>query len=254
MNKIKSTLVNSVFLMFFFSCTSLNDEVKEYGAIKDDIETIYQDIANGTKNEEDGIAEISKLDEELETFDIEVIEQYFKEEEIRQEIERKNKEYKRQFKIDSTKQARLDQRKAHELKLLEEKKAREEEARQKAEEIERKREVAAMIAAEEQADRNAYIEELNEKGYFLVEFDAEYYEVNLKEWNDWKKSQDYDTAEAFTKYREMFDSMGYEKANKLANSMYRTVSKKIAMEGITYKAIEGIKVYDLLTTGDTKFD
>ena len=122
MNKIKCLLVNSFMLMFFLSCTSLNDEVKEYGAIKDDIETIYQDIANGKKNEEDGIAEISMLNEKLETFDIEVIKQYIKEEEIRQEIERKNREYKRQFKIDSTKQARLDQKKARELKLLEQKK------------------------------------------------------------------------------------------------------------------------------------
>lgn len=240
--------------MALISCTSLDEQVKDYATVKSNIDLIYNEISAGTKKQEVGVAEILVLNQELESFDLEVIEQYNREEEIREEIERKNREFRQQFRADSIQQARLDQRKAHESKMLEAKKAREEEARIKAEQLQQRREVAAMIAAEEEADRNAYVEELHEKGFFLVEFDGEYFEVNQKEWNEWKKSQDYDSAEAFAKYREMFSSMGYEKANELANSMYRTVSKKIAMEGITYKAVEGIKVYNLLTTGETKFD
>lgn len=253
MKKIKSLIISAV-LMSSISCTSLDERVKEYAAVKQNIDLIYDDISAGRKTQEVGVAEISELNEDLESFDPEVVEQFYKEEEIRKEIERKNRKYKEQFRIDSIKQARLDQKKAHELKLLEVKKTREEEARLRAEELERKREVAAMIAAEEEAEWNAHLEELEKKGFFVVEFDGEYYEVNRKEWNEWKESQEYDSAEGFEKYREMFASMGYEKANELANSLYRTVSKKIAMEGITYKAIEGIKVYNLLTTGETKFD
>lgn len=254
MNKIECLLVISTLLISLNGCTSFDEQVKDYAAVKQNIDLIYDDISAGRKTQEVGVAEISELNEELESFDPEVVQQFYKEEEIRKEIERKNRKYKEQFRRDSIEQARIDQREAHELKMLEAKKAREEEARLKAEELQQRKEVAAMIAAEEEADRNAYIKELKEKGFFLVEFDGETYEVNHKEWNEWKESQDYDSAGGFEKYKVMFASMGYEKANELANSLYRTVSKKIAMEGITYKAIEGIKVYNLLTTGETKFE
>lgn len=254
MKKINYLLSLSLMLLFFFSCTSLDDQVKEYAAVKNEINQVYTDISTGEKDEEMGISEISELKEKLEAFDPEVLEQYNKEEEIRHDLEVKKREFKEESRRDSIKQARIDEKRAQELKIEEARKAREEEARIKAEEIQNRREVAAMIAAEEEADRNAYIEELKGKGMFLAEFDGEYYEVNQKEWNEWKNAQEYDHSEALGKYREMFASMGTAKANQLANSLYRTVSKKIASEGISYKAIEGIQVYNILTTGETQFE
>lgn len=254
MKKINHLLSLSLMLLFFFSCTSLDDKVKDYAAVKNEIDQVYTEISTGEKDEEMGIAEISELKQKLEAFDPEVSIQYFKEEEIRQEIEKKKRKLKEESKLDSIKQARIVKKEEQELKRLNAKKTREEEARIKAEELQKRREVAAMIAAEEEADRNAYIQELKGEGRFLVEFAGEYYEVNQKEWNQWKNSQDYDHTEGMAKYKEMFASMGYSKANQLANSLYRTVSKKIASEGISYKAIEGIKVYNILTTGDPKFN
>lgn len=254
MKKIKNFIIIGIVLLSFNSCTSFDDKVKEYAAIKSEIDFIYNEIAAGTKEQEVGVAEISDLDHQLESFDIEVVEQYFKEEEIRQEIEVKKRKFKEKFRADSIKQARIDERKAHELKQLEAKRAREEEARLKAEKLEQKREVAVMIAAEEEANLNAYRQEVKEKGMFLVEFDGEYYEVNQNGWNEWKKSENYDSAEAAEKYREMFVSMGSGKANELAGSLYRTVSNGIAREGISFKAIQGIQVYNVLTTGENKFD
>jgi hypothetical protein len=48
--------------------------------------------------------------------------------------------------------------------------------------------------------------------------------------------------------------MGTAKANSLANSMYRKLSKGIAKKGITFKAIQGIQVYNVITTGNSKFN
>jgi hypothetical protein len=241
-------------LFFFNSCSSLDKDVKEYRAIQDEIGRTYEEISEGNKEEETGIAEISELNEQLDAFNPEVSIQYLKEEEIRRKIEKKRRKLKEEYRLDSIKQARVAKKEKEELKRLNAKIAREEEARLMAEELQRKKEVAAMISAEEAADRNAYIEELKGKGLFLVEFDGEYYEVNQKEWNEWKKSENYDTAEAAAKYREIFRSMGSAKANELANSLYRTVSKGIAREGVSLKAIQGIQIYNVLTTGETKFD
>lgn len=241
-------------LLLSSSCTSLDKDVKEYGAIKDEIDRTYEEISAGRKNKETGIAEILELNEKLNSFDPEVSIQYFNEKEISREIEKKRKKLKEKARLDSINQARIAKKEEQELRRLNAKKAREEEARLKAEELQQKEEVAAMIAAEEEAERNYYLEQLQNKGLFLVEFDGEFFEINQKEWNEWKKSENYNSAEAAAKYREMFRSMGSAKANELAGSLYRTVSKGIAREGISFKAVQGIQVYNVLTTGEAKFD
>lgn len=240
--------------IFMNSCTSFEDKVQEYGAVQENIAIIHEEVSAGEKDPEVGVAEISELKLQLEDYDQEVIEQYNREEEIRREIEVNKREYQEKVKTDSIKQARIDDKEARELKRLEEIKAREEKERLQAEELKNRNEVAAMIAAEEEADRNLYLYELEEKGLFLIDFDGEYYEVNKKEWAEWKRSENYDPAKTANEYKVMFSSMGYEKANELANSMYRTLSKKIAREGISYKAIQGIQVYNLMTMGELVFE
>ncbi|MEP3837611.1 MAG: hypothetical protein ABJM36_08185 [Algibacter sp.] len=111
-----------------------------------------------------------------------------------------------------------------------------------------------MIKLEEEAEMNAYSTELKEKGIFLVNFDGQNYEVNQKEWNDWKISQKYDSEKKILETKNMVQAMGSSKASGLANSMYRTLSKGIAREGITFKAIQGIQIYDVITTGNSKFN
>lgn len=247
MKTINNYLIICIALILLNSCTSLNDEVKEYRSISDTIEQIYDEISAGTKSQEIGIAEILKLKNDLQAFEEEVVKQYESEEKIKREIEIKNRDYQKQFTADSIKQSKLDKKNA-ELKARSD---REQASKLKAEEARAKKEVGEMIKAEEKADYNLY---LYEEGLFVASFDGKDFEVNQKEWNEWKNSQDYDHAEAMAKYREMFSAMGHAKANQLANSLYRTVSKKIASEGISYKAVEGIQVYNVLTTGETKFD
>ena len=254
MDKIYKFKIAVITLIIFTGCTSLEEKVDEYAAIQQEIDQIYDEISTGKKDQEIGITEIAELQKDLESFDTEVTKQYYKEEEIKREIEKKNRKLAIKSRRDSLEQARIKKREANELRIANTKKAREEAARLKAEELERREEVAEMVAAEERADRNAYINELNENGLFLVEFDGETYEINKKGWIQWKESENYNSAETAAKYREMFTAMGTAKANTLAGSLYRTVSKGIAREGISYKAIQGIQVYDVLTTGELKFD
>lgn len=132
--------------------------------------------------------------------------------------------------------------------------AKQEKAYEKQLEEQNRKEVAAMIAAEEEAERNLYISELNAKGLFLVEFDNRTYEINEEEWLNWKDSENYSFKKQADELRMMVNSMGSAKANGLAQSMYRTLSKGIGREGITMKALQGIQTYDFLTTGKINFE
>lgn len=243
----KYYLLIAITLMLLNSCTSLNDEVKEYREISNTIDDIYDEISAGSKSQEIGVAEISKLNKDLQAFEEEVVNQYQSEEKIKREIEIKNRVYRKQFTADSIKQSQLDKKNAQ----LKARSDREQAAKLKAEEAQAKREVAEMIKAEEEADYNLY---LYEEGLFIVSFDGKDYEVNQNEWNEWKKSENYNSSDAAAKYREMFISMGAGKANDLSRSLYRTVSNGISREGISYKSIQGIQVYNVLTTGETKFE
>lgn len=254
MKKLKKIILIGLITFSFSNCTSLDDKVKEYREISEKIEKIQKEIINGTKNQEVGVKQMTELQLKLNSFDNEVSNQYSREKEINRKIEREKEKLKKQNRIDSIKQARVDKRKAYELKKYEEKIAREEESRLKAEKLKAKKEVEEMIRLEEMAERNAYIAELKEKGIFLVNFDGKTYEVNQKEWNDWKISEKYDSEKNLIETKNMVNAMGTAKANGLANSMYRTLSKGIAREGITFKAIQGIQVYDVITTGKSKFN
>lgn len=254
MKKIKNLLTLTLILSSFYSCSSFDDKVKEYREITNNIEQIKQEIIEGTKNQEVGVKQMTELQQELNSFESEVFNQYSREEAINLEIEKERRNLKEHNRIDSIKQARIDKRKSIELERINEQMAREEESRLKAEKLKAKREVEEMIKLEEQADRNAYIAELKEKGIFLVSFDGETYEVNQKEWSDWKISENYDSDKKIKDAKDMVRAMGYEKANSLANSMYRTLSKGISREGISLKAIQGIQIYNVITTGKPKFN
>lgn len=223
-----------LFLVTFNSCNTLDDKVQEYRGLNEKISEVYKEISAGTKDEKVGLSEIMDLKLELVAFEEEVIVQYTLEEKIRKEIE-EQREKDRKIEQQAIEAARKDSIKQAKL-----------------EEQEQMREVAAMIAAEEEADWNAYVEELEENGLFLAYFDGEAYEINQKDWENWKQSENYDSEDAL-KYREMIRAMGPEKANGLANSMYRTLSNGIGREGITFKAVQGIQVYDVMTTGNIKF-
>jgi len=224
-----------LFLVALNGCTTLNDKVEEYRGLNDKISEVYMEISAGTKEEKVGISEIMDLKLELVNFEEEVIVQYSLEEKIRKEIQ-EQREKDKKIEQQAAEAARKDSIKQAKL-----------------EELENIREAAAMVKAEEEADRNAYIEELEEKGLFLAYFDGEAYEINQNDWDNWKQSENYVSEDAL-KYREMMKGMGTEKANGLANSMYRTLSKGIAREGITFKAVQGIQVYDVMTTGNIKFN
>ena len=224
-----------LFLVTLNGCTTLDDKVEEYRGLNDKISEVYMEISAGTKEEKVGISEIMDLKLELVTFEEEVIVQYSLEEKIREEIQEQRDKDKK-IEQQAAEAARKDSIKHAKL-----------------EELENIREAAAMVKAEEEADRNAYIEELEEKGLFLAYFDGEAYEINQNDWDNWKKSENYVSEDAL-KYREMMKGMGAGKANGLANSMYRTLSKGIAREGITFKAVQGIQVYDVMTTGNIKFN
>ena len=261
MIKIKNLIIIGVILFSFSNCTSLDDKVKEYRSINNKMAELYSEISAGTKNEEVAIQEITELQMELFTFDKEVSDQYSREERIKQKIKEKKKEDEKLAKraaeksrIDSIKQSRINKKKAYEQKKIDAKIAREEENKIKAEKLRAKREVAEMIKLEEQAERNAYLAELKEKGIFLVNFNNETYEINQKEWKEWKVSENYNSSEEITKMQGIVRAMGSAKANGLANSMYRTLSKGIAREGITLKAIQGIQIYEVITKGKSSFN
>ena len=240
-------LIITLIMTTFSSCTSIDGKVKKYRSINEKITEIHNEIATGNRDQEDGISELTKLKRKLLTFDQEVLDQYSMEEKIKIEIERKRKENvllakqnAEKFRIDSIKQSKIDEKNARELKKLEDQLARDE--------------VAAMIALEEEADRNEYLAELKEKGIFLVEFNGKEYEVSRKHWNDWKSSQNYDLENKINEWKVMISSMGYEKANGLASSMNRTLSKGINREGITLEAVSMIQMYNVVTKGEPKFD
>lgn len=231
MKKIKA-LVLFLTVVTLISCTSLDEKVKEYRGISEEIATIYDEISSGIKSKDVGVTQITELKLKLDSFDPEVSNQYMKEEEIKLEIERESIRLQEKSRLDSIQKAKT----AHE------------------EALKAKEEVAEMIRLEEEADRIAYMEELKEKGVFLVEFDGETYEINQKDWDDWKISQNYNSAEDLKKTEQMVRAMGHQKAQGLANSMYRTLSNGIAREGITFKAIQGIQVYNVITQGNSQFD
>lgn len=225
-------MVLALIVASFNSCTSLDDKVKEYRKINEEIAKIHNEISAGTINQEVGVAQITELKLKLNSFDGEVSDQYSTEEGVKQEIEQERERLKEKIRLDSIQEAKL----AHE------------------EELRLKREVAEMIRMEEEAERIAYLEELKERGVFLVDFDDETYEINQKDWNDYKIAQNYDSQKVVSDTKEILRFMGNEKVNGLANSMYRTLSSGISKEGITLKALEGIRVFNVLTTGDPKFN
>ncbi|AWH75526.1 hypothetical protein DCS32_15550 [Dokdonia sp. Dokd-P16] len=251
---MKKFIVLIVSLITFGSCNSIDDKVAEYRAIKENIDEIMQEVSDGTKDQELGIREMTELQLELLEFDQEVTDLYTREEKIKREIDVKRKEDKRAAK-QAAKQFRIDSlRQEKEKKLMEAELAKQEKAYEKQLEEQNRKEVAAMIAAEEEAERNLYISELNAKGLFLVEFDNRTYEINEEEWLNWKDSENYSFKKQADELRMMVNSMGSAKANGLAQSMYRTLSKGIGREGITMKALQGIQTYDFLTTGKINFE
>ncbi|SDX37238.1 hypothetical protein [Aequorivita viscosa] len=232
MRIIKVLIVITLVVTSFSSCTSFDDKVKEYRDINDEIAKIQDKILDGTINQGTGVEQISELKLKLNSFDSEVSEQYASEEKVKQEIEQERKRLIEKKRLDSIEEAKI----AYE------------------EELRLKREVAEMIRMEEEAERIAYLEELKERGVFLVEFDDITYEINQKDWNDYKIAEDYDSQKIVNETKDIIRFMGNQKVNNLANSMYRTLTSGISKEGITLKALEGIQIYNVLTTGDPQFN
>ncbi|MEP3837610.1 MAG: hypothetical protein ABJM36_08180 [Algibacter sp.] len=108
MNKIKNLIIIGLILFSFSNCTSLDDKVKEYREISESIEKIQKEIIKGTKNQEVGVKQMTELTLKLTTFDNEVSNQYSREEDIKQKIERVRKKLKEKNRIDSIKQSRID--------------------------------------------------------------------------------------------------------------------------------------------------
>ncbi|MBE7659243.1 hypothetical protein [Tenacibaculum finnmarkense] len=185
--KIIKNIVIVLLFISLSSCTSLDTKVKEYREIKNKMGKIHENISDGIINKASGIKELTALQIELSTFEREVSSQYSIEENIIKDIEIKRKKAEKTAKrvaeirrTDSIKQARFAKREAFKAQKKEAKLAREEALKNKLE-------VAEMIKAEQEAERNAYINELKGAGLFLVSFNGESYEINKKEWEDWKK-------------------------------------------------------------------
>lgn len=251
MRKVRNLIV--FISIAFFSCSNLEDNIKEYRNIKNEIEEITKKVTDGVLEEELGIQRILKLEEKLRLFDDNVVTQYNKEEKIKNDLEilRKKEAIENKIKLhkernDSIKQARVRKKELAKLKKKEAKQAREAERK-------RKLEVAQMIEEEAAAERNAYIKELKEKGFFLASFNGKSYKINVKEWEAWKASENYNFEEEKTKIKEVMRAMGMAKAQELIGAMHRTLSGGIAREGITMKAVQGIQMFDVMTTGEEKF-
>lgn len=254
MKKIRVLVLMSIALITLSNCTSKDDKVKEYREITEKMAQIKQEIVDGTKNQEVGVKQMTELQLKLMEFEDEISNQYSREEKMNKQIEKDRIAQNKKNKLDSLKQDKLDKKKAFEEKQLAKKNAREEEFRLKAEQLQAKKEVAEMVRLEEQAELNAYYAELKEKGIFLVSFDGETFEVNQKDWDDWKATENYDPVAKMNEMKGIVNAMGSEKANGLANSMYRTLSKGIGREGISMKAVQGIQIYDVITKGETQYN
>lgn len=251
MHKVISIVM--VMSIMFISCSNLESDVKEYRSITNKIDSIMIEVRDGKLNEAIGIQKMVKLNEDLREFENEVVVQYDKEEILKKDIEIQRKKEAVASKIrlkkrrnDSIKQITMDKRDTIELQKKEAKKARELEVKQK-------QAVAKMIEEEAIAERNAYVEELKAKGIFIVSFNGKSYEINVKEWEEWKKKENYNFEEEKNKIKQTMMAMGMAKAQELVNAMHRTLARGISGEGVTMKTVQGIQIFDVMTTGEGKF-
>lgn len=226
-----------------FNCKS---EIDEYREIENQIQKLKLDAINESIESDIAAKEIAELLKEQSKFDSETIKQYSREEEAKKEIKEKQKQVEESRIKDSIKNAKLEEKQLKEIKKKKELQAKKREDSLRI--LERE-----MIEADEAFAEYEYLEELKEKGLFLVEFGNNEFEASINEWANWKKSQNYDS-NAYEEALLLRNSIDRNKLQNLTNSMYRTLSNGIAKEGLTMKSIQGIQIYNILRTGEKKFD
>lgn len=230
-------------LIVIVSCAP---DVKEYRAIKTKIQSLENKAVSEEISFEEAAEEITALQNQLAGFDTEVIKQYRKEEMLKSEIEKKQAELKEKKRIDSIQKAKEKRKKIEETE-------RKRKIKQKRKKDSLKREVGKMIRLEEKANHNLYLKKLKENGLFLISFSTKRYEINKNQWNAWKNKNNPSYTKAIEEARMLRATLPSDKLQSITTSMYRTLSNKMRQDKISMKTVEGIQLYDILRTGEVKF-
>lgn len=227
-------------LVVVISCTS---GVKEYREIKTEIKSLQDKAVNQEISSEEAAKKIVPLQKELSSFSVEVMAQYREEENLKREIKKKQ----RNDSIQKIKQAQIRLKEVSRKKRIEYKR-KQDSLREEAESL-------AQAKIEGEADlRIMRLIELKKKGLFLIEFDRNEYEININEWNTWKNSNQQQYTKAIEETKVLRSALGRNKLQNITTSMYRTLSNRIRQDKVSMKTLEGIQVYDILRTGEVKFE
>lgn len=193
-------------LLLVLSCTT---GIKEYRGIKTEIESLRDQAIHQKMSSEEAAEKIARLQKELTTFNVDIIEQYEEEQIL------KNK--------------RNNSKKMNEL-LVQSKVKRETDL--------------PMIRSNE----------FREKDLFLVEFDKKEYEVSINQWKAWKESKMQVHKKAIDEANMLRAALSPSELQNITKSIYRAILNEIKTGKISMKTVEGIQLYDILRTGEAKFE